>query len=59
MIRPLIKPLIKPVVEPLLNRLDRHEQLLEELKAALEIQFKRTAAVQAQLDQILATLTRS
>ncbi len=53
-----IEPVIRPVVEPVLTRLDRHEKLLEELKAALEIQFKRTAAIQAQLDQLLATLPK-
>jgi len=57
-IKPLIKPLLKPVVEPVLSRLDRHEQLLEEVKAALDVQFKRTAAIQAQLDQLLAAIAR-
>jgi hypothetical protein len=57
-VKPLIKPIIKPVVEPVLSRLDRHEQLLEEVKAALEIQFKRTAAIQAQLDHLISTLSR-
>lgn len=55
---PVIKPLLAPVVEPVLARLDRHEQLLTELKAALEVQFKRTAAIQAQLDQLVAGLPK-
>jgi len=54
-----IKPLIEPLVEPVLERLDRHEELLTELKQALEIQFKRTADVQAQLDKITAMLSKS
>ena len=55
---PVIKPLLEPVVEPVLTRLDRHEKLLEEVKTALDVQFKRTAAIQAQLDQLAATLSR-
>ena len=52
-----IKPLIKPIVEPVLQRLDRHEELLEELKAALDVQFKRTAEIQAQVDRLVAAIT--
>ena len=59
LIKPLIKPLLKPVVEPVLARLDRHEGLLREMKEALDVQFKRTAAVQAQLDQILAAIAKA
>ena len=55
---PVIKPLLRPLVKPVLTRLDRHEQLLEELKAALEVQFKRTAAIQARLDHLIATLSK-
>ena len=51
-----LKPLLKPVVEPVLTRLDRTERLLVEMKAALDIQFQRTAAIQAQLDRIAAGL---
>jgi len=54
-----IKPLIEPIVEPVLERLDRHEDLLMELKEALDIQFKRTAEMQAQLDKITAMLAKS
>ena len=54
-----IKPLVEPLVEPVLERLDRHEELLRELREALEIQFKRTAEVQAQLDRITAMLAKS
>ena len=53
---PIIKPLIAPAVRPVLTRLDRHEALLHELKAALDVQFKRTADIQAQLDQLLGRL---
>ena len=49
-----IKPLVKPIVEPVITRLDRHEELLQDLKAALEVQFRRTAQIEAQLDQLLA-----
>lgn len=51
-----LKPLLKPVVEPVLTRLDRTERLLVEMKSALDIQFKRTAAIQAQLDRIAVRL---
>lgn len=54
----IIKPLLKPVVAPVLTRLDRHEKLLEEMKNALEIQFKRTAAIQAQLDVLIGSLAK-
>ena len=54
-----ILPLLKPVVQPVLSRLDRHEQLLEELKTALDLQFKRTAQIQAQLDQLLANFSKT
>ena len=57
LLKPIIKPLLKPVVEPVLQRLDRHEELLTEMKAALDIQFKRTAEVQAQLDRITSLLS--
>ncbi len=39
-------------------RLDRHEKLLEDVKDALAIQFKRTAEIQAQLDLLLARLPK-
>ena len=54
-----LKPIIEPLVQPVLERLDRHEELLAELKEALEVQFKRTAEVQAQLDRITAMLAKS
>ena len=57
-ILPFIKPLLEPVVEPVLERLDRNEKLLLELKAALDIQFKRTAQIQAQLDTLVARFAR-
>ena len=59
LLKPIVKPLLQPVVEPVLERLDRHEALLAEMKAALEIQFKRTDEVQAQLDQIAALLAET
>jgi hypothetical protein len=49
-----LRPLLKPVVEPVIERLERHEKLLLEMKTALEVQFKRTAEIQAQLDVIVA-----
>ena len=57
LLKPIVKPLLRPVVEPVLERLDRHEELLTDMKAALEIQFKRTAEVQAQLDRIASLLS--
>lgn len=54
-----IVPNIRPVVRPVLERLARNEKLLLELKASLDIQFKRTAQIQAQLDRLLARLARS
>ena len=56
---PVIKPLVEPLVEPVLTRLDRHEQLLLEMKTALDVQFKRTAQIQAQLDQVVAGLSKT
>jgi hypothetical protein len=53
-----LKPLLKPVVEPVLTRLDRTEKLLSEMKSALNIQFRRTAEIQAQLDIVLARLSK-
>jgi hypothetical protein len=50
-----IVPTLKPIIKPVVQRLDTHETLLLELKAALEVQFRRIAAIQAQLDQLLAT----
>ena len=51
----MIPALVNPIVEPVVDRLDRHEELLLELKSALDVQFRRIAAIQAQLDQLLAT----
>jgi hypothetical protein len=56
-LEPALHPLIEPVVAPVLRRLDTHEEILLELKAALDIQFKRTAEIQAQLDRLLARLS--
>ena len=53
-----LRPLLKPVVEPVIERLDRHERLLADMKAALDVQFKRTAEIQAQLDLLIARLAR-
>ena len=50
----IIPPLVKPIVEPVVKRLDRHEQLLLEMKSALGVQFTRIADMQAQLDLLIA-----
>jgi hypothetical protein len=71
-LKPALKPLIQPLVEPVLTQLGRHERLLKELAAdqgrtarlleevttKLDVQFKRTAAIQAQLDQVIVTLSK-
>ncbi len=58
-IAPARKPLpLKALAEPVMIRLDRHEKLLEDVKDALAIQFKRTAEIQAQLDLLLARLPK-
>ena len=54
-----LKPALKPIVEPMVAKLDRHETLLLEMKAALDVQFQRIAALQAQIDHLLARLSRS
>ena len=54
-----LKPLLRPVIEPVLTRLDRLEALLEEMKGSMDVQFKRTAAIQAQLDQVLAARAKN
>lgn len=53
-----IRPVLKPVVQPVLTRLDRVERLLEDLKSSLDVQFKRTAAIQAQVDHLVSALSR-
>lgn len=57
-LKPLIPAVVAPVVEPVVERLDRHEELLLSLKAALEVQFQRIAAMQAQLDALLTANRR-
>jgi hypothetical protein len=57
-VKPAIRPRLKPVIAPVLDRLDRNERLLMELKHGLDIQFQRTAAIQAQLDLLLARLSK-
>ena len=52
-----LRPLLKPVVEPVIVRLDRTEKLILEMKAALDLQFTRTAQIQAQLDILVARLS--
>ena len=51
--------LITPLVEPVLERLDRHEELLTELRRTLKIQFKRIADMQAHLDEITRRCLRT
>lgn len=53
-----LRPLLKPVVEPVIERLDGHEKLLLEIKTALDVQFKRTAEMQAQLDMLAARVSK-
>ena len=53
-IKPIIPAVLKPVVSPVVERLDRHEQLLLDVKSALDVQFQRIADMQAQLDKLLA-----
>jgi hypothetical protein len=48
----LTPAVIKPVVQPVLKRLDRHEELLTELRETLRVQFERIAQMQVQLDRI-------
>lgn len=51
-----LRPLFRPIVEPVIERLERTEKLLQEMKAALDVQFKRTAEIQAQLDILVTRL---
>lgn len=53
---PALKPALKPIIEPVVERLDRHETLLAEVKKTLDVQFRRIAAIQAQMDRLLAAL---
>src|SRR5687768_6325619 len=50
---PPVQRLLRPLVEPALARLDRHERLLEELQAAMDVQFKRSGscAIRARTDR--------
>ena len=54
---PALRPVLKPIIEPVVVRLDKHEDLLHEVKAALDVQFQRIAALQAQMDHLLAKLS--
>ena len=56
---PLIPAVVRPVVEPVVERLDRHEELLLSLKTALDVQFQRISAIQAQIDILLAANRRA
>ena len=53
---PVLKPVLKPIIEPVVLRLDRHEDLLLQMKTTLDVQFQRIAALQAQMDHLLATI---
>ena len=53
---PALKPVLKPIIEPVVERLDRHENLLHELKNSLDVQFQRIAALQAQMDHLVASI---
>lgn len=57
-LKPLIPAVVTPVVKPVVDRLDRHESILLELKSALAVQFQRIAAIQAHLDILLADSRR-
>ena len=52
----VLKPVLKPIIEPVVVRLDKHEELLHGVKAALDVQFQRIAALQAQMDHLIATI---
>lgn len=45
-------------IHAILDRLDKQDQVLADLKEALHIQFKRIAEIQAQLDRFLAKLPK-
>lgn len=51
-----LTPVLKPIIQPVVVRLDKHEELLLEMKAALDVQFQRIAAMQAQMDHLLASV---
>lgn len=55
---PVLKPALEPVIEPVVERLDKLEKTVLEIKEELDVQFKRTAAIQAQLDRLLAEITK-
>lgn len=55
---PVLKPVLEPIVEPVVERLGRLEKAVLEVREGLDIQFKRTAAMQAQLDRLLAEITK-
>ena len=55
-LKPVLKPILKPMIEPVVMRLDRHEDLLLQMKTTLDVQFQRIAALQAQMDHLLATI---
>ena len=57
-LRPILPDVMSPVVEPVVERLDRQGELLLDLKAALDVQFQRIDAIQAQLDTLIAQWKR-
>ena len=54
-----LAPALKPALDPVVDRLDSLEKTVLEIRGALDVQFKRTAAIQAQLDRLLAELAKS
>jgi hypothetical protein len=57
-LKPILPAVITPVVAPVMERLDRHEQLLLDVKRVLDVQFERIASMQAQLDLMIAERNR-
>lgn len=53
-----LAPAFEPVIEPVVERLGRLEKVVLDIREALDVQFKRTAAMQAQLDRLLAEITK-
>jgi hypothetical protein len=53
-----LKPVLQPIIKPVVERLDKHEELLVAMKGTLDVQFRRIAAMQAQLDHLIAALSK-
>ena len=56
--RPKVLPLVAAVVKPVTRRLSRIEDLLTEIRHEQDVKHKKIAALQAQLEELTASVKR-